>query len=377
MNAEINIVELSGDLSDNTKQRMWPNMAGQGIVVTEDKVFIAHDDALYVQSRSNKHEHELINLKQYDKQNIKVKSIYIQKESLLYQARVENELLYNTYKYCFKNGLWDGPIRRPLNPGKLHDIGEGKLAMSGNMRPGQLLEYAHYALLNRDGKWDEIEIQQQTFYKTAQTYFMSIYDTSFTLVDTFDRIDRQGEDIRYFERLYMAYPFDLDNDKTIYLVDNSDGYQLEKWSAPYSDHQRFKLENSAFKPIPYNLSEAMFNELKTKSAAYSTVYVVYVCGGDILSGFYQAPVYQTPVLGPYYFDITSLEGHQEASGEMDYPIVAKDDTDRLFVYAVLPGGWFSHDRLFLVGLTVQDLVDGKAKKIYLESKLKIWADAHP
>ena len=45
---------------------------------------------------------------------------------------------------------------------------------------------------------------------------------------------------------------------------------------------------------------------------------------------------------------------------LPYPIVGEDEKEKVFFYKKIEGGWFGRDRVFLIGMTISDIIDGKA-----------------
>ena len=43
-------------------------------------------------------------------------------------------------------------------------------------------------------------------------------------------------------------------------------------------------------------------------------------------------------------------------------VLCEDEKDKVFLYVKKNGGWFEEDQIYLVGLTIEDFLQGKAKK---------------
>ncbi len=91
-------------------------------------------------------------------------------------------------------------------------------------------------------------------------------------------------------------------------------------------------------------------------------YCLYNKGNYIITSFFQNPEWRGPVEGPYYYDIINLQGELVSSGTLDYPIITEDNCEKIFLFVKIEGGWFEDDEVFLVGVTIEDIIKGVISK---------------
>lgn len=359
---EIEVIPITGELSDRTLDILWPVYANGGIVVQQKELFMADGDNLYIQSRQAPADNTHESLKRHKDDALAVYDICVDAKNIYYLAVNKREGLCYLYKKNRRTGEVSQPVSKHWHMDRMLKLPKSNILASGIYRPGSvkfMAKHYDFTLPDRD---QPLKDKIDTFFLEVKAFTLAIYNEDLVLVDSANTIDRVGENVRAFERLYIIHPVDVTSTGEILLIDNSDGYVVEKYVPPYRTNTSFQVMNGHFINAPEEMSMEKLHSIRKQNAAYSVPYALYIKDSRIITGFFQAPVRGEDVEPPYYYDISTFEGELIASGQTYYPILCEDEGDKVFFLVEKDGGWLEEDQIYLVGLTIEDFLQGKAKK---------------
>ncbi len=361
------MVEIGDNLSSSVREHLWPNLAHGGIIIDSTTIMISNEDNLYVQAKNDIENFYKISLKKDRKDKIRVSKIAATEKDLFYSAFSEDEAVFHLYKLNRQTREVTGPVRRlPRIDGVF--ITEGnKMVTTGNKKDDYLKHVFRRYKPDYDESVSDAEIAEKRYYENHEISTITIYDEGLNEELNLNQIQRTGENLRAFDRAYVMYPADYSAQKQkLYIIDNSEGYVIKKYSLLTGENERFQVEHKKYKEIPSPLTIERIEKFKKVDASYSVPYFIYEKNGFIISGFYQTPILFKEITPPFYYDISLSSGDHVATGVLKYPIIAEDQMDKVFAFYRLEGGWFQDDRLFLVGFSVKELLSGEVSNQYIE-----------
>lgn len=362
------VIEITGELSEYTQKYIWPSLANGGVIVKEGKIYIPTENEIYIQSRSSAEQSAKISIDLDKHNNFTLHELLIQNESIFVNLLYTNGMFY-IYRKDLREDDGCKIILKHGYPDRMVGMPRGRLLSTGFYRP----EYSTYL-----EKYDDetvrggTELSRRMFnelYEKHPAFSLALYDSSLSLVDSANVLERTGENARAFESLFVKHPIDLLERGVVAIIDNSEGYTIELYDRDLKLLRKISLANSEFKRIPDNLTLKSASTLKQEGGKHSIAYALYVKRGKIITSFYHAAKTRERPKAPYFYDITSLDGERIASGTLDFPIVSEDDKDKVFLFVRKPGGWFEDDGLYLVGVTLEDIISGKAEKSKIEAAI--------
>lgn len=359
MSSEIEVVRISSDLNAHTKTYFWPAKTQGGIYIDDSEISIADGNKIYIQRRGSTH-HKWISVKVNNKDDFKIYGIL-----KAYNKYYLNSIWGNGRFYLSVHDM-TGVNTSPLvskhgSPGRMFSFKKDHVLVSGNIRLGYAKALDKY---DTNSTFDNNINREKLveLYRTSRSFTLSVYTKNLKLTDSLNVIEREGVDGELYDRLWPSQGVDIDDSENIYLVDNDQGYVIEKYSSPYSCAKEVEVENRMYKPIPKNLTPHMMTELQQKPGTYSMVYALYVKGGYLLTCFYQNSTGRELPSGPFGYDVTTLEGQAVLSGSLHYPVIAEDTGNKVFLYVARPGSWFKQEEMYLIGLTLDDIANGLAER---------------
>ncbi|MBT3575781.1 MAG: hypothetical protein HN995_07035 [Candidatus Marinimicrobia bacterium] len=367
---QFEVISISEGLSEQAIERLWPVHKGGAIVVNDKEVFIPDGSSLFLQRRSAPFDYTRIDLKRHKRDAIKIYEVTVNNEFYAYSVLGADNFVY-LFKRDRRSREFQGPVlRHGKGADRIFLLSNNNLVATGSYRPALINYLARYMKgsleeqrLNKKEKYDPL-------YKNHKAYTISVYNNDLTETDSSNVIDRTGDNARAYEGLYLTLAVDMTADENLFLIDNDQGYVVEKYSNVTNPDTSFEIKNSNFKKIPDVMTLKHMHELRDKDKAYSVPYALYEKDGYLITCFFQAPVYRKPVKPPYYFDVSTIKGEVLHSGDFEYPFLCEDDGEKVFLYVKRTGGWFEDDTHFLVGVTVEDLLSNQVTMTSIDASVE-------
>ena len=364
------VIKVPDDLSGEVKTRLWPSFNNGSIYIDSSVVIYPNGTELLIQKRKSKSTYTKINLKRYSKDRFTVSQVVANKELYAYSVFGGDGRVY-LFQMRKKTGEIQGPeIRHGMSSERLFFMGDGSLVATGIYRP-QLVDYVNR--YRKDSIAEQKRNNKEKFdnlYLDHKAYTISLYDKQLSEFDSGNVIERIGDDARAYEMLFPAHPCDMKDNDILYLIDNDQGYVIEKYTRIKKLDSKIQISNPDFRSIPQEMTYREGVMLRNENRQYSIAYCLYLKEGHILTGFYQAPVMYESIKPPYYYDVVGEDGSTIKSDSLDYPFITEDDGDKIFIYVKEAGGWFQDDDHYLVGVTVQELLDGRITNAWVEAQIQ-------
>ena len=368
---EFEVIKIMGPLSERTLERLWPVFSNGAISLNEHELVIPDGTQLYLQKRFPPFDQTTVQLKRHPKEHFTIYETSVTKSAFAYTVLASDGRFY-LFKKNRRNGDLYGPVPKHGLADRMILLPDDRLIASGLYRP----RYTTFLDLYDDNtQRTQTQKSKDMFlqlYETDKAFSLAIYDSKLTLIDSGNVIDRIGENAQWFERLYLNHTFDITQKHTIYLIDSDKGYVVEEYSALNVFVGEFKVANTKFKNIPENINKDILNELRKTPKSYSVPYALYIKDEYIITSFFQSPAWREPIEPPYYYDISSLGGTLVDSGEICYPILCEDEGNKVFLLVTIDGGWFGQDNHFLVGVTIQDILENRVSKVTIDESVRIF-----
>jgi len=363
------VIPISGALSANTREYLWPSFTNGAITVNDHEIIIPDGSHLYIQSRTAPYNYTEIEFNNHNKDSF---TIYETCENDNYYGftLLAGDGRYYLAKYNKHTGEFIGPEPKHGLVDRMIILPNNNIIATGLFRPSYVEYLDRY---DDNTQRFQTQLSKDKFmelYSTERAFSLAIYDDKLNLIDSGNVINRVGENAQVFERFYIKHPADYTVEGNIYLIDSNDGYVVERYNDLKHHEYSFTIENKNFMRIPYSLTQEDMNGIRKIGNSYSVPYVLYQKQGFIVTGFFQNPEYRGRVNGPYYYDVCTLQGVHTATGILDYPILCEDGGDKIFLFVIKDGGWFQDDLLFLVGITVTDLLTGQVSRELVDSSIE-------
>lgn len=339
-----------------------------GLAVDDQFVYLASEGGVYKQEKLSPKNAHLLQFDIKHKELFKPYSFMMEKDKLTVFFFAPN----GRYYLCTTdmNGSFiSGPISRNSGDGKIIRAQDGELVVAGLYRP----QYVPYLdKYDDESGFQPTELSKRMFkqlYETSSAFFVSFYDDSLNLVDSLNVLSLKGEHARAYENLFLPTPMDIDDKGNVLIIDHVDGYDIKIINPETREETRITIWNEHFNPIPIELNTAVNEALKSKSGSYSKTYALYVTQGHILTSFYQNSSGRGPIDGPYHLDVITRSGAHKLSSVVNYPAVAKGPSDKIFFLIVRDGGWLGKDEIYLVGMTIPEIINGMARKEVIDAAI--------
>jgi len=210
------------------------------------------------------------------------------------------------------------------------------------------------------------------YFRNNQAYVLWKYDEKLRIIDSTDAIERSGDDLTEFLRLYMNQVFDTDKESNIYIIHSAKNYLFRTYSPNLQLLKEFTGKNDNYKPIPEGLVKGDAHRLKATSGNYSIFYALYKINDLLVSSFYQNTVDMDPPEGSYYYDIHSLEGEKISSGSSPYPFFGHDKEGFIYLYVKKASeSWRQKTEYYLVKISIDELLAGEISKKFVLDRIEL------
>ena len=367
---QFEVIKISEELSGETRDRLWHVFKSGAIIIGRTEVIIPDKSNLFLQRRSDCSDYTTIDLRRHKSDSFTVYKVTANRDLYAYSV-----LGGDGHRYLFERKKKTGEIQGPeLRHGKGGDrlflLENNNLVATGSYRPELMGFLDRYKKGSIEEQRRNTKEKFDPLYQNHKAYTISVYDENMMEIDSGNVIDRTGDNARAYEGLFLTLAVDLAQDGVLYLIDNDQGYVVEKYTNITKLDSSFELKNSNFKKIPKYMTMEDLQDLRSKDRAYSVPYALYEKDGLLITCFFQAPVYYEAIKPPYYYDVSTITGEQLHSGVLEYPVLCEDDGDKVFFYVRRAGGWFEDDLHFLVGVTTDELINGKASKMNIDKSIE-------
>jgi len=354
----IEIIELSEELSKSVIKKRWTSLASGGLYLDSLSLYLSDENLIYIQSRDKHSGVKVLHVSMNGSEAFKVIRILPTRTSFYLTLFMGNGRLY--LSHVEREGLTTKRvIEKHGYAGKMSWFNE-RVYVGGLYWP----EYAGYLDKFKAQSGNKIsEMNRRSYeelFKTKGGFTLTVYDNALARVDSVNEISRTGEDAHGFMLLYVPQPYDINTEGDIFLIDNEKGYVVKRYRTNQGVVSEFKIENQNYMRLPEILTNTSAKQLKVSDKGYSVAYGLYEKQDFILSCFYQSSPPPTVPEPPFYYDVSTKTGELVKNGVLPYPIVGEDEKEKVFFYKKIEGGWFGRDRVFLIGMTISDIIDGKA-----------------
>jgi len=371
----MDVIPISTDLDDASKSDLWPYLSTGGIYVDSVNIYIPTKNKLYVQSLIDPAVHTTINFEINGSDKFRIRKVVIDKNRFYFTIFLFNGRFY-LYSTDKNRDNTIGPVDRHGNSQGLALIKHKYLVASGNYRPAYSMFLDRYDTNTLDGDTQSARDHFKYLNQHTHPYSLSVYALNLKLLDSLNMVDRDGDHAAAFENLYVKQPLFVLNDSTIFTCDNSAGYVINSFTYPSKDQHIILLHNSHFKALPQHLDKAVIKELRSTPNSYSQVYILFVSDSLMLTSFFTSPTAQNKPEPPYYYDLTKMNGQKVVTGSLDYPIVAHNSKDHIYLLVRQAGGWFEDDRYYFVGMTLTELLKHGASKERISQLIDTYKAEH-
>jgi hypothetical protein len=355
---QFEVIPILDGLSEKTRDRLWPGSKGGAININDTDITIADQSSLFLQNRQAPYEHTTIDLRHDSNEYLYVFKVVVSKDWFAYLA-LGGDRNISLFKRKRKTGEVYGPqVRQGGGLERLFLLDNNHLVATGAYRPALVGFLERYMKGSVEEQLKNVKEKYDPLYLNHKAYTISVYDENLKEIDSGNVIDRVGDNARAYEGLNLSLAVDLAENDNIYLIDNDQGYVVEKYINLTELESSFEIKNRWFKKLPKDLSMKDMYDLRGRDRAYSVPYALFEKEGLLVTSFFQAPVYYEQIEPPYYYDVSTTTGQLLNSGMIEYPLICEDDGGKIFFYVKQEGGWFEEDRHFLVGVTTADLVRG-------------------
>jgi len=367
---QFEVIPILDGVSDKTRDRLWPALKGGAININSKEILMPDQSSLFLQSRAAPYDYTKMDLRRDREDYLQVFQVTANKELFAYLA-LDGDNKISLFKRKRKTEEIQGPqIRQGRALERLFLLDNNTLVATGAYRPALINFVDRYMRGSIEEQRKNAKEKYDPLFENHKAYTISVYDKTLTEIDSGNVIDRIGDNARAYEGLYLTLAVDLAMDSVLYLIDNDQGYVVEKYTDITTLNSSFKIKNSKFKKLPAFMTMEDMYDLRAKDRAYSVPYALYEKKGNLITCFFQAPVYYESIEPPYYYDVSTVSGEHLISGVLDYPVLCEDDGDKVFFYVKQEGGWFEDDLHFLVGVTTDDLLKGLVSKTSIDASIE-------
>ncbi|MBC8192137.1 MAG: hypothetical protein ISR87_08110 [Candidatus Marinimicrobia bacterium] len=367
---QFEVIRISEELSGQTRSSLWHVFKSGAIIINNTEVIIPDKSSLFLQGRSAPHDYTRIDLRRYKSDSFIVYKVTANNNIYAYSVLGGDGRRY-IFERKKKTGEIQGPVlRHGLVAERMFLLEKNNLVATGAYRPELMGFLDRYMKGSIEEQRKNAKEKYDPLYENHKAYTISVYDNDLNEIDSGNVIDRTGDNARAFEGLFLTIAVDLAKDNVLYLIDNDQGYVVEKYTNLTKFDSSFEIKNSSFKKLPAFMTMKDLDDFRAKNRAYSVPYALYEKDGFLMTCFFQAPEYFDPIDPPYYYDISTVAGETMHSGVLDYPVLCEDDGNKVFFYVKQEGGWFEDDLHFLVGVTTDDLLKGLVSKTSIDASIE-------
>lgn len=366
--AQPEVIKIDDKIFDRTKKYFWPGLANGGVFIGDGKIYIPDQNRVLVQSRTNPQDKTYLNIHLGGKDRLRIYEICVTDQKYYLTVFLDDGRFYIASKT--KLGLKDGVlVPKHGSCDRMIETGNGNILATGSYRPAYGVYLDLYDDESGSGQTELSKRMFDSFYREQIAFTLAFYDKDLVLIDSANAIDRVGENAEYFDYMFLGHPVDVTQSGEVFYIDNDQGYIVERYSEKTKMIKSTHVKHNKFKPIPSVMNDDVRKTLHGNENSYSEAYALYIKNDKIITSFFQSPKLGDSPKPPYYYDILTLEGKHLFSGTIQYPIICEDEAEKVFLFVRVPGGWFEDDVLYLVGVTLEDIMAGKAKKSYIEAAI--------
>jgi len=340
-----------------------------GVAITPTKVYLAGRGQVVIQERNGKDNSAVIDLKLKYSRYLSFGSIQVEGDILTLSYLGVDGMRY----LCRANqggSIIAGPVSRHGSTDRIMKTNRSHTVVSGLYRPMYATYLDRYDDESGVGPTAESIRKFKELYETTNAFFLSFYNDSLVLVDSAAILPLKGEAASAFKDLYLSTPLDVDKEGNMLFINHLDGYTIEMVKSKSGELEKIPIWNEEFRPLPLEMSQNQAEELKSTDQSYSTVYALYSDSTHTLVSFYQNSSERGPMKGPYYIDIISKAGEIKKSLISSYPVITKDQNDKIFFSVVRARGWLKGNDHYLVGLTIDEIIGGRAEKEIIDRAIE-------
>lgn len=366
---QFEVIKISDGLSGKTANYLWPVLKNGGVTVNKHEVIIPDGSSLYIQNRKPPFDYTLVNLKHAAGDVFTVYRATVNKDVFAYAVVGGDGRRYLFKRERNTDEILGYAMRHGISAERMFLLQENRLLATGLYRPALIEFVDRYKNESLAEQRKNAKTNFDPLYKHHKAYTLSLYDQSMKEIDSGNVIDRTGDNARAYEGLYLTHPVDTAKGDVVFLIDNDQGYVVEKYTEYTCFDSSFEIINRSYKKLSDNLTLNDMAALKIKDRAYSVPYALYEQKGMLFCSFFQAPVWFEEIEPPYFYDILTQEGEWLSSGKLEYPLICEDDNTKIFAYVKHEGGWFESDQHYLVGMTFQDFIEGRVTNESIESSV--------
>lgn len=360
--ARIDIIELSEDMPFG-EDISWLRMANGALYIDHTSVYLSSKNNIYIQKRLTPGKVEVWSTQIKNYRDYTIMRVLPVEDKIYFNLILGNGRFYLA---GIKKGSGQvlNLVERHGFPGRM--IGFDNFIYVGGLYWSQYGKFLDKYDNSRGEKVSEDDIQKfDSLFDLQPGFTLCAYDDSLKLIDPVNKISRSSVNAKSFMSLYLPQPYDIDKSGEIVLADNVEGYFIKRYDEKHHYIDQFEVINDHYKELPGVLSKESAITLKSTKGSYSAIYAVYEKEKFVISSFYQSGAPQNLPEPPYYYDISTKGGEHVTSGSLGFPLVGEDEKDKMFFYISVEGGWFENDRIFLVGMSVEDILDGQASTEFI------------
>jgi len=362
----IEVIELSERIPDE-KELSWFRMANGALYIDDKSIYIPVKNTIFVQSRMTPEDVYMLSTQIKDYQDFTIMRVLPVEKTIYFNLILGNGRFYLA-------GIEQGNAQ-VFNLVERHGF-PGRMLFQKNVVYVGGLFWTHYGKYldkydNSRGEKVTVENKRKFdhLFELQKGFTLSGYDNQLMLIDSINIISRTGENAKSFMSLYLPQPYDISESGEIFMADNEKGYLIKSYNEKHDYIDQFRVANDNFKMIPEKVTAESAKKLKSTQGSYSAIYALYEKDDYIISSFYQSAVPPQLPEPPYYYDISTKEGKHLISGYLKYPIVGEDESEKVYFYKKVEGGWFERDRIFIIGMSIKDIIEGKASSEVIDNEI--------
>jgi hypothetical protein len=360
------VIKISENYTDI--QYAGLGMSNGGSAMDEANIYLIARGRIFVQSRSEHNNTAWVIPKINNAKHILFSSICVDEKRLyLFYLGVDG-----MHYLCSLNKAGadlKGPVNRHGRRGRIMAVENG-IVVSGLYRPLLAKYLKQYDDEGGSGPTEAATMKAEELFNESDAYFLSVYDESFQLRGSTIPLTKKGEAAKAHEELWMPCPIDIDEAGDIYLITHLDGYSITRLDALLNIQVEIPLWNENFRPTPKHFTAEEGRSLNATPGSISRVHTLFVNEEWMLTSFYQNPNWRKLDVKNYFLDIFNKKGVIQYRMNSQYPAVLEDQSGKVFFAVVRDGGWFSKKEIYLVGLTIPDIMSGRAEPVYIDEAIE-------
>lgn len=209
----------------------------------------------------------------------------------------------------------------------------------------------------------------KSYFDRTQTYTLAKIDKNLIVVDSANFLQRRGEDMECFVRMFSHIPTDVSDGEEIYTINANRSYSVNVYDLELEYLSTIDLSNPKYLEPPKDLTKEKQVEIMSKRGVYSQVYALFVTEKYVVTSFYQNPGGHQLPEPPYFVDITTKEGVSVLSTQIEYPLYSRRG-EALYLFVMVEStSMFRGDEYYLVPLSIEELIAGEVQKKNIKRKI--------